>query len=335
MRLGRTWLNYNYSHTESLLKGAVLANVVPGLTINGMNVQVDVVKLDSEVQIRSSTQGGTLLGYNKVVSQKAKFTPYTLPAAFDYGIVCGGTFAMGGSGGVTSNLKLHANGALSVSGNAGAALDITSSTSIAVGNNKTVFGSVKAPVLDISAQATVTGTKTVAAVPLVEIPDLDLSAYYDTALVYGQVYTGIFTNANYTPPGGVVWVNGDVKFSGGPGTHFNGTIIATGEITNISGQVDVNGPPGGLAVASLSGDIKITTSGTIDGLIYCKAGNYSQTANGYLTGQLVVKGNISKGGVSDVIVYKKSDPKKIFGSGGAEGEVTLVAGSWQVANVMQ
>jgi hypothetical protein len=37
--------------------------------------------------------------------------------------------------------------------------------------------------------------------------------------------------------------------------------------------------------------------------------------------------------VSDVVVYKKSDPNKVFSASSTSGIVTLVAGSWLVANV--
>jgi Tfp pilus assembly protein PilX len=332
MDMGYTWLktSTNFNQTTALSTGGIINNIIPNLQVNGVTVQVDLVKGASNVTVRSTAQTSSMLHYNKVVSQAVTSGPPFPTGAFDYAIVCGGTFDFGGSGGITSNLKLHSNGALTITGDASANLDVSSSTSISMGN-KTLNGSVTAPVLTINAGGTVTGTKTTTAVAVVTIPDIDLTPYYNIALANSQVYTGTFTNANFTPPGGVVWVNGDVRFSGGPGTHFNGTIIATGSISSIAGQVDVNGPAGGLAIAAITGDIKITTSGAIDGLVYAKNGSYEQTANGNLKGQLIAKGNVKKGGTSDAVIYAKADPTIV--AGGSSATCSYVVGTWAETNV--
>ena len=161
------------------------------------------------------------------------------------------------------------------------------------------------------------------------IPEIDLTPWYEEAYANGEVHEGFSISSSYTPNGGILWVNGDVHLSGGPGTTFNGQIIATGNVA-ISGQVNINAPEGGFAIACQDGDIQITTSGTIRGLVYCKTGDYKQTANGNLEGQIIVKGCIEKGGNSDVVVFGRCVPI-IPGGGGIHGK--LVAGTWQEANV--
>jgi cytoskeletal protein CcmA (bactofilin family) len=131
---------------------------------------------------------------------------------------------------------------------------------------------------------------------------------------------------SYTPDGGVLWVYGDVHISGGT---FNGMIIATGNV-HISGGT-INAPEDGFAIASESGNIRIQTSGTISGLIYAKNGDYTQTANGRVEGQIIINGEISKGGNSDIVVYKKYMPVNPNGSGNNGG--CLVAGTWKEENI--
>jgi hypothetical protein len=43
-------------------------------------------------------------------------------------------------------------------------------------------------------------------------------------------------------------------------------------------------------------------------LVYSKKGDYKQTANGRLEGQIIVGGNVQKGGNSDVILFAQSIP---------------------------
>ena len=106
-----------------------------------------------------------------------------------------------------------------------------------------------------------------------------------------------------------------------------GSIIATGNI-HISGAVDIVPTTTAFAMASRDGNIKNTSSGTLNGLVYAKSGNYSQTANGTLIGQLLVNGSIKKGGVSDIINYKRSVPEPPGGS-------TTPTTAWPVISAWQ
>jgi hypothetical protein len=232
---------------------------------------------------------------------------YSNMEGFNYAVLSGGTFDFGGSGTVgTIGAKLHSNSPLNIKGSANTEVDISSHTTISIGNNKTITGDVTTPDPDwTTSKVTITGTATTTAVPAVEVPDIDLTPYYLWAKKNGQVYaTGDPLPLN--PAGGVIWVDGDVELSQG---SINGSVIATGDI-HISGGggMDITSTTTAFALASRDGDVTITTSVTLNGLVYVKIGDFSQTANGRLEGQLIVNGNIKKGGNSDIIIYKRSVP---------------------------
>jgi hypothetical protein len=222
--------------------------------------------------------------------------------AFEYAILCGGTFDFRGCGTIISpsgNAKFHANGAMDNRGSTHALIDLSSSSELSSGK-VTFGGDITAPSFKLHNQATVVGTQTQTAVSTVEIPDIDLTPYYNWALDHGEVHNGYSSSSSDTPNGGILWVDGDVYISGGPGTTISGSIIATGNI-HISGQVDVTPTDYAFALASRDGDITITSSGRITGLIYAKTGGLQHTANGEIVGQIIVNGNIMKAGNSDIM----------------------------------
>jgi hypothetical protein len=233
---------------------------------------------------------------------------YSNMEGFNYAILSGGTFDFGGSGTVgTIGAKLHSNSPLNNKGSAKTEVDISSHTTISIGNNKTITGDVTTPDPDwTTSKITITGTATTKAVPAVTIPDIDLTPYFLWAKKNKQVYSSGDTLPQ-NPAGGVIWVDGDLTLSSGG--SINGSIIATGDI-HISGgsSMDVSSTTTAFALASRDGDVTITTSGTLKGLVYVKNGDYSQTANGRLEGQLIVNGNIKKGGNSDIVFFKRSVP---------------------------
>ncbi len=222
--------------------------------------------------------------------------------AMEYSILCGGSLDFSGCGTISSpsgEAKFHSNGNMFLRGTTDALIDLSSSTSIKISNNVTVGGDVVAPALSYnSSKVTFGGTPSQANVPIVEIPDIDLTPYYNWALEHGEVHNGFTATANITPNGGILWVNGDVHIS----SHavVEGTIIATGNI-NISGQVDINPTTCAFSLVSRDGDIQITSGGTITGLIYAKTGSLQHTANGEIRGQMIVNGDIKKAGNSDIM----------------------------------
>ena len=77
--------------------------------------------------------------------------------------------------------------------------------------------------------ATVTGSESEQAVPLVDIPDIDLTPYYNWANAHGEVRNGFtMSGGTYTPNGGVLWVNGSVTLSSS--YTFNVGEIAEGKV---------------------------------------------------------------------------------------------------------
>ncbi len=253
---------------------------------------------------------------------------YSDMEAFNYAVLSGGEFDFGGCGYVGTAAKMQSNNELNIKGSAKTEMDISSPKSISIGNNLTITGSVTTPAPDWRAnKVNITGGSTIATVPPVEIPDIDLTPYYNWALKNGEVYSSGATLPS-NPKGGVIWVNGDVQLSQG---NINGSIIATGNI-HISGGSGVKitaTADSVFALASRDGDITISTSGELTGLVYVKTGNYSQTANGKLIGQLIVNGDIKKGGNSDIIDFRQSIPiPPGVGSVTPTKSLPLIAG-WQ------
>jgi cytoskeletal protein CcmA (bactofilin family) len=256
--------------------------------------------------------------------------------AFNYAMLSGGNFDFGGCGtvaGTNGQVKLHANGTININGSAGTDIDIESSVEIDIGNNKTIEGDVTAPVLDYNpAKVTITGEANAVSVDLVDIPNIDLTPYYNWAMDNSEVYTpGPATNyvisANTYISGGILWVEGDIQLSGNPVT-INGAIFATGNIY-VSGQVNINKDVTGFAMASRDGSIQSSSSGTLKGLVYAKTGDYIQTANGALEGQLIVGGNIRKGGNSDMVMYERIVPTPPGGGKWGDSADLVGVSAWQ------
>ena len=221
--------------------------------------------------------------------------------AFAYGILCGQEIHFTGCGLITApNAKIHSNGAMILSGTAGAGINLSSSILVELKGNASVEGDVTAKDVIYKKASAIKGAVTKTTVAPIAIPDIDLTPYYNWALKNGEVYNGFSSSASYTPKGGILWVNGDVNWSGGPGTTVNGSIIATGQI-NIAGQVNVTPTTCAFGLAARDGEIQITSTGTLRGLMYCKKSNFHMTANGTVIGQIIVNGNIEKAGTSDIL----------------------------------
>jgi hypothetical protein len=240
-------------------------------------------------------------------SGKNEAPDYEDMEAFNYAIVTGGDFVFRGCGSIVGSptARMHSNSDIDINGDADTQVNVTSTTGVQVGNN-TVNGSITAPEVDLHKKASITEGSAEAEVPPIEIPDVDLTPYFNHAKKYGEVHNGFVTKSSYTPNGGILYVIGDVEISGH--AVIDGSIIATGNV-KISGQVQIKPAAGrAFAIATESGDIDNTTSGRIEGLIYTKSGNYKQTANGVLYGQLIIGGEVQKGGNSDIIVYQQYIP---------------------------
>ena len=68
---------------------------------------------------------------------------------------------------------------------------------------------------------------------------------------------------------------------------------------------------------------------TSNSVIYVKNGDYIHTANGLVEGQIIVKGDIRKGGNSDIIVYKQCIPTPPDGTPPSAAGDVIGLSAWQ------
>lgn len=312
------------------------------LTVNNMKVQVELEKTTLGVLIISTAKSSGLIGYDKEVSQDATPTGLDIkPQIFDNAIICDNDLTFVGSGdiqgipGVPTNV--HSNQAIVLKGtiNITKSINITSCVSISATNPVTINidnSFAKSKDIDGNTKTLITdggGTWVEGVVDPIAIPEIDLTPWFYEALANNEVFNGTFQTPDYTPNGGILWVNGDVKLNGGT---FNGTLIATENI-KLGGSASVIGPPGddGFAIASVGGNVDHNSTGKIDGLIYCKNGDFTFGGNGILEGQVIAKGYIGMNGTTDAITYKKTiittpDP-------GPDVGCLLVLGTWWEKNI--
>jgi hypothetical protein len=170
-----------------------------------------------------------------------------------------------------------------------------------------INGNIKSPLLSKSGSGKITGTTSLVAVPNVAIPVIDLTPYYNYALKNGQVFSGktIVGSASVAVPGGVMWVNGDFKYSGSG--DVTGSIIATGNV-DISGSGMFTAASTYPAIVSRDGNIKMSGSGKITGLIYARIGDIDKSGSGDVTGSIICGGDLDKSGSWNTLTYKNSAP---------------------------
>ncbi|MBT7065437.1 MAG: hypothetical protein HN919_03970 [Verrucomicrobia bacterium] len=233
-------------------------------------------------------------------------TEMIVDRAYGYAILADGDISWTGCGTFGGESRVHGNGKFKQAGCGELAADVTSSTSIRLlGNSGEIDGDVAAP--DVSGKTgKVTGTITETAVAAVPIPTIDLVAYYNQALQNGEVYQGSKTiSTSVAPVGGIMWIEGNLKLSG-PGT-CTGCFIATGNIhlSGPAGQVKVGGYP---AFISRDGSIKLSGSGSYEGLLYAPSGDIDITGGGSVTGSMICGGDFKKAGCSTLFSYVESVP---------------------------
>jgi hypothetical protein len=162
----------------------------------------------------------------------------------------------------------------------------------------TIYGTVRAPVINFAGTIT---ERRVEAVPVMAMPTLDLTAYYNTAVANGQVYGSatISSKLNWGAiPGGVRWYNGTLTIKNNGSVTYTGCVIATGNITVQGGCTTTRA---GSLPSLISRDGTITFNGTqqTTGLIYSK-GDVTFNGSGYHNGTLIVGGNLTFNGAADV-----------------------------------
>lgn len=253
--------------------------------------------------------------------------------AFGYAVVSGGLMTWSGSGVMDiGGGKIHTNNKYKMVGSQEVIGDVSSCVQIWLTGTTKITGDAAAPVIKASG-AVITGSQTVGPVPAVSIPDIDLTPYYNEASANGQVYSGNqhFTgSADLVIPGGIMWVNGNFKYSGSG--QIIGCVIATGDI-DISGsgdQIKVNEYP---AVVARDGEIDISGSGKFHGLLYSGNGGFDKSGSGDVTGSIMTKGEFDKSGSWSLMAYENSVPvgpgtDGTEGTEGTEGDLVGVS-AWQ------
>ncbi len=219
--------------------------------------------------------------------------------AFSKAVASGGSAKIGGGGAAIGNpeIAIHSNDGVVIAGNIEVQVSISSTVGIDL-KNKTINGSATAPDVDPGgAQGSASGGVYEEAVPAVSTPEINLTPFYNEAMANGQVYIGDqqFKN-DYEIPGGVLFVDGDIKIY----ANITGTVIATGDITILNGGVTESGY--GIAAATDTGNITDNSTGNGQGLFYSRTGDFSQGASsGRITGQIIVGGNVDKTGGKELV----------------------------------
>lgn len=159
--------------------------------------------------------------------------------------------------------------------------------------------------------ARVTGTVTSGA-PRVSFPELDFDHYYQIALQNGQVFYGSGKNnvymltGNYSPPGGVMWVVGNVDTKGN--TNINGAVFATGNIEDHgkTRQTKFGEHP---ALASHSGYISFHGNSRFEGLVYAKSGSVFLHGSTAIVGSICAFGDVDSKGNWGQLDYQEQNPQ--------------------------
>jgi hypothetical protein len=243
-------------------------------------------------------------------------------------IFANGTITLNGSG--TAFGRVHANVRVNQHGSVDWGLpdrscDVSAVQSITVRGASTIYGTLKAPSVVTSENSVITQVLQTS-VPIIPMPEMDLTEMYNTAVANGQVYPGGNYNSNVTLaniPGGVAWFNGNVNFK--KNIDFNGCVIATGNIT-FNGAMQA-GRAGNLPlIISRDGSIRINGHHTLRGLIYSK-GDIRLNGSGIIEGTMIAGGDITLNGSYGIITYESCIPPGHESEG--SGEDIIVVSAWQ------
>ncbi len=229
--------------------------------------------------------------------------------------------------------RIHTNGRDKHTGSAIVKGNLSSCVRIWCTGSTEIHGDTATPLYKGSAPGNVTGNVYTGPVDPVEIPDIDLTPYYNWALAHGEVYNGNvrISTGEVKPNGGIMWVNGKLRMS--TSDNMIGCFIATDDvdITGSGDQIKVADFP---AIVSRDGDIDISGSGKFHGLLYAKNGDFDKTGSGDVVGQIICAGEFDKAGSWETMVYEESEPTPPGGGGSTpptppSGAYTLAPTAWQ------
>lgn len=239
--------------------------------------------------------------------------PPQAQGAFGYAVVSGDTMTWNGNGTMTINgAGIHSNSRYKMTGCeviTGQNCNVSSCVQIWSTGTTEIHGNAQAPAWKGTSPANIIGgTPTTKAVPLVSIPDVDLTPYYQAALANGQVYSGdvhLTGSTDLVVPGGIMWVNGNLRLN--RSGRMVGCFIATGDVI-VTGSGDQEKVAGYPAFVSRDGKVDLSGNGDVHGLVYAKSGSIEKTGNGWVVGSMICAGTFDKGGGWDMLVYENSTP---------------------------
>ena len=242
------------------------------------------------------------------------FTDSSQPTdvAYGYVIVSGGDLTWAGNVDFqTSNGWMHANGYFLANGANTLHANVSSCVDIGMVGGANIDGNARAPSIH---GGTVSGQSTITNVPVVSLPNIDLTPYYNCAASNGQVFSSSQSlSGTVTPKGGIMWVNGDITFAAG---KYTGCFIATGSLTikcaganDVVEHVKVAQYP---AFVARDGSMLIKQAKLFkfNGLIYVKNGTFDKSGNGDVigVGTILTAGTFSKNGGWSALIYQNSGP---------------------------
>jgi len=269
---------------------------------------------------------------------------------FDGALFCGGNALMDGATYINlAGATAHVNGQITLAGSAGFQNGtlVSSSTGITLGWSTHIYASAAAPSITTPSQwcdvsSLIHGTIAVGAVPPEEI-EIDLDPFRLFALagdIPGHNYQNVAWNYQYTDPyisadeipggtlkivgnsykkvvpnGGVLWVEGNVEFTGDSPVHA--CVVATGSISFKGATIHVQ--PGGLpALMTIDGTLEVGAGCTVYGLVYSHNGDILISGDATVEGAFICpRGNFTNHG-SGKIEYDNSRPY------GPNGEIVML-----------
>lgn len=317
--------NWAYSVLVTNFSARYQPERFPKMNYAGGTFDVGVVPVGTNVAVIHCTGTYAQTSWAVILDVKnyAQSIPGTPPSdAYNCQILVDKTITWQGASEFFDGHLVHGNGAFTQGGSGYLDTDVSSSVSIRInGSSGWIGGDGYAPAMS-GKTGNIRGTKYIQPVPLKTLPTLDLTRYYNRALANGEVFSGTVTIGSRSPVGGIMWVNGSIKMTGGA---VNGCFIATGNIDITGGtQQKVAGYP---AFVSRDGAIKVAGNCTLHGLIYARIGNIDFTGGGSLTGSVVCGGDFKKAGTSTIFAYENSAPV----GPGEEGRVVdcIAVTAWQ------
>lgn len=250
---------------------------------------------------------------------------------FGFCVLAGGDLGWAGNSDMQmSNGFFHCNGAYSANGANYVYGNVEACNGITLGGGASIYGTGTAPTIS----GMYTGTPVIATVPVIGVPDIDLTPYYNAALSSNQVFTGNkIISGNVSPPGGIMWVNGTLSIGAG---NYTGCFIATGGIelksAGASDSITMNKYARYPVLASRDGSIVVKQAKDFifNGLIYVKTGYFDKSGNGdvHAQGAIISAGSTTKNGGWAAFIY--SDPTPVPPGGSLQYTLDkVVITAWQ------